>query len=142
SYRARLLGARCAYVPEAVVEHAGSASLGRLSEAAVRFGQRNVEWVYFIDTPWPLLLRSLPGHGLLLAAAALYFLRCGRFGTFVRAKLAALAAWRTVLAKRATVQARRRVSARAIWQALEPSSLGMKWREKRFDLSLRPTSPS
>ena len=140
SYRARLLGQRCAYVPDAIVEHAGSASLGRLSESAVSFGQRNVEWVYFIDTPWPLLLRSLPGHCLLLAAASVYFLRAGRFGTFVRAKFAALAAWRTVLAKRALVQGRRRASSRAIWQAMERSSLGLKWREKRFDLSLRPTS--
>jgi N-acetylglucosaminyl-diphospho-decaprenol L-rhamnosyltransferase len=142
SFRARLLGSRCLYVPEAIVEHAGSASLGRLSEAAVSFGQRNVEWVYFIDTPWPLLVRTLPGHCLLLAAASIYFLRCGRFGAFVRAKFAALAAWRAVLAKRAAVQKRRRVSSRAIWLAMEPSSLGLKWREKRFDLSLRPTSPS
>lgn len=142
SYRARLLGARCAYAPDAIVEHAGSASLGRLSDAAVRFGQRNVEWVYFIDTPWPLLLRSLPGHCLLLAAASIYFLRAGRFSTFVRAKLAALAGWRAVLAKRAAVQRRRRVSSRAIWRALEPSPLMLKWREKRFDLSLRPTSTS
>jgi len=142
SYRARLLGYRCEYVPEAVVEHAGSASLGRLSESAVSFGQRNVEWVYFIDTPWPLLVRSLPGHCVLLAAAGVYFLRAGRFGAFVRAKLAALASWRAVLAKRARVQKRRRASSRAIWLALEPRSLTLKWHEKRFDLSLRPTSPS
>ena len=142
SYRARLLGHRCVYVPDAIVEHAGSASLGRLSESAVRLGQRNVEWVYFIDTPWPLLLRSLPGHCLLLAAASLYFLRAGRLGAFVKAKLAALAAWRTVLAKRAAVQGRRRASSRAIWLAMERSSLALKWREKRFDLSLRPTSTS
>lgn len=140
SYRARLLGQRCAYVPDAIVEHAGSASLGRLSESAVSFGQRNVEWVYFIDTPWPLLLRTLPGHCLLLAAASIYFLRAGRFGAFVRAKFAALAAWRDVLAKRAIVQSRRRASSRAIWQAMERSSLGLKWREKRFDLSVRQTS--
>ena len=141
SYRARLLGHRCAYVPDAIVEHAGSASLGRLSESAVAFGQRNVEWVYFIDTPWPLLLRSLPGHCLLTAAASIYFLRAGRLGAFIRAKLAALAAWRAVLAKRAAVQSRRRASSRAIWQAMERSSLALKWREKRFDLALRPTSP-
>lgn len=137
SYRARLLGYRCLYVPEAIVEHAGSASLGRLSEAAVRLGQRNLEWVYFINTPWPLLLRSLPGHCVMLAAASVYFLRSRRFGAFVKAKLAAIAAWRRVLAKRRAIQQRRRASSRAIWMAVEPSSLALKWREKRFDLSLR-----
>jgi len=140
SYRARLLGYRCVYAPEATVEHAGSASLGRLSEAAVAFGQRNLEWVYFIDTPWPILLRSLPGHGVMLLAASIYFLRCRRFGAFIKAKLAAAAAWRAVLAKRAAVQGRRRASSRAIWMAMEPSSLLIKWREKRFDVSLRPTA--
>jgi GT2 family glycosyltransferase len=140
SYRARLLGYRCMYVPEAVVEHAGSASLGRLSAAAVAYGQRNLEWVYFINTPWPILLRSLPGHCLTLLAASVYFLTCRRFGAFVRAKLAAAAAWRTVLAKRAVWQRRRRVPSRAIWAAMEPSSLAIKLREKRFDLSLRPSA--
>jgi N-acetylglucosaminyl-diphospho-decaprenol L-rhamnosyltransferase len=140
SYRARLLGYRCVYVPTAIVEHAGSASLGRLSEAAVSYGQRNLEWVYFINTPWPLLLRTLPGHLLMLLAASAYFLRAGRLRAFLGAKVAALAAWRSVLAKRAVRQRGRRVSARALWQAMEPSSLALKWREKRFDMSVRATS--
>jgi N-acetylglucosaminyl-diphospho-decaprenol L-rhamnosyltransferase len=140
SYRARLLGYRCLYVPTAIVEHAGSASLGRLSEAAVSYGQRNLEWVYFINTPWPLLLRTLPGHLLMLMAASAYFLRAGRLRAFLGAKVAALAAWRAVLAKRATRQRGRRVSTRALWAAMEPSSLALKWREKRFDMSVRATS--
>ncbi len=140
SYRARLLGYRCLYVPDATVEHAGSASLGRLSEAAVRLGQRNLEWVYFVNTPWPLLLRSLPGHCVMLAAASIYFLRCRRFGAFIRAKFSAAVAWRRVLAKRAAIQRRRRASSRTIWMAIEPSSLALKWREKRFDLSLGSAS--
>jgi GT2 family glycosyltransferase len=137
SYRARLLGYRCMYAPDAIVEHAGSASLGRLSAAAVTHGQRNVEWVYFINTPWPLLLRTLPAHCLMQLAAAAYFLRAGRLGAFIRAKLTAAAAWRNVLAKRATWQRRRRASAHTLWAAMETSTLALKLREKRFDLSMR-----
>jgi len=140
SYRARLLGYRCMYTPDAIVEHAGSASLGRLSAAAVTNGQRNVEWVYFINTPWPLLLRTLPAHCLMQLAAAAYFLRAGRLGAFIRAKLTAAAAWRKVLAKRATWQRRRRASSHTLWTAMEPSTLALKLREKKFDLSMRRTA--
>ena len=44
SYRARLRGYRCAYVPNAIVHHAGSGTLRRNSEASVYYGQRNLEW--------------------------------------------------------------------------------------------------
>ena len=44
--RAQLLGHRAVYVPDAVVRHGGSSSLGRSSRAAVFYGQRNLEWVY------------------------------------------------------------------------------------------------
>ena len=62
SYRVQLRGYRCLYVPEATVWHAGSATLGRLSAQAIFWGQRNLEWMYFKDTPWTLLLLTFPGH--------------------------------------------------------------------------------
>ena len=51
SYRARLLGARVIYAHDAVVEHAGSGSLGRVSDRAVFFGQRNLEWTWLKNSP-------------------------------------------------------------------------------------------
>ena len=41
SYRARLRGYRVRYVPDAIVRHQGSATLGRQSARAVYYGQRN-----------------------------------------------------------------------------------------------------
>jgi GT2 family glycosyltransferase len=133
SYRARLLGYRCRYVADAIVRHHGSATLGRLSESAVFHGQRNLEWVYVKNTPAPLLVRTLPGHVLYNVAAAAYFTRAGRAGTFLRAKLAAVRGLSVALRKRAVVQRARRVPAGAIWQQLEPRWLSIKRREKRFD---------
>ena len=46
SYRARLRGYRCRYVPDAIVRHHGSATLGTISKFAVFHGQRNLEWVF------------------------------------------------------------------------------------------------
>ena len=90
SYRARLRGYRCRYVATAVVRHHGSATIGTVSAFAVFHGQRNLEWMYVKNTPASLLVRTLPGHLVYNAAAAVHFARLGLLGTFVRAKVAAL----------------------------------------------------
>lgn len=136
SYRARLRGYRCRYVADAIVRHHGSATLGTISAFAVFQGQRNLEWVYVKNTPGLLLLRTLPGHLLYNAAAAVHFTRGGLLGTFVRAKLAAVAGLARMLRKRTDVQRTRRVGARAIAPHLERRWLATKRREKRFDAAL------
>ena len=141
SYRARLLGYRCLYVADSVVRHHGSATLGRVSEFAVFHGQRNLEWMYFKNTPGSLLLRTLPGHLVYTAAAAVHFTRHGLLGTFLRAKWAALAGLPGLLRKRSDVQRTRRVGGGAIWPHLEARWLATKRREKQFDLSLAGDGP-
>jgi GT2 family glycosyltransferase len=136
SYRARLRGYRCRYVADAVVRHHGSATLGRLSEFAVFQGQRNLEWMYLKNTPGRLLARTLPGHAVYTAAAAVHFARTGHLGTFLRAKAAALAGLPRVWRARRAVQAARVVPAGAIAALLERDWLGIKRREKRFDREL------
>jgi GT2 family glycosyltransferase len=136
SYRVRLLGYRCVYVPDAVVRHAGSATLGRTSAMSVFYGQRNLEWVYAKNTPGYLLAMTLPLHVVYLAAACVYFTWAGRLGAFVRAKWAALRGLPRMLAKRRQIQRRRRVGARQIWDVLEPRWVGLKMREKRFELGV------
>jgi GT2 family glycosyltransferase len=141
SYRARLRGYRCWYEARAVVEHRGSATLGRVSAFAVYQGQRNLEWAYFKNTPMPLLLRTLPDHLVYDAAAAVHFARLGLFGTFLRAKLAALGGLPSILRKRATVQTARTAPSREIWAQLEPRWIALKRREERFDVGLASTPP-
>jgi hypothetical protein len=136
SYRAQLRGYRCRYVADAVVRHHGSATLGKVSKFAVFHGQRNLEWMYSKNAPASVLVRSLPGHVMYNAAAAVHFARLGLFGTFVRAKIAALAGMPGVLRKRAAVQRTRRVAARVIWTRLERRWLAAKRREKQFDAGL------
>ena len=133
SYRARLGGYRVRYVPDAIVRHQGSATLGRQSARAVYFGQRNLEWVYLKNSPASILLRTVPSHLAYNVAAAVHFARAGQMWPFVRAKGAALAGLPAVLRKRAAVQRMRRVDDADIWRVLEPRWLGLKMREKRFD---------
>ncbi len=133
SYRIRLRGYRVRYVADAVVRHRGSATLGRLSALSVFHAQRNLEWMYLKNTPASILVRTLPGHVIYNVAAAVHFVRAGRFGTFLRAKVAALAGVPSVLRKRAVVQRTARVGAREIWPLLERRWLSMKRREKAFE---------
>jgi hypothetical protein len=102
----------------------------------VSHAQRNLEWIYFKNTPGLLLARTLPGHVLYNLAAAVHFARLGLLGTFLRAKLAAAAGAVRVLGQRRIVQRTRRVGASAIWQQLEPRWLSMKLQEKAFDTDL------
>jgi GT2 family glycosyltransferase len=136
SYRARLRGYRCRYVAESVVLHRGSATIGRASAFSVFHGQRNLEWMYLKNTPAALLVRTLPGHLLYNAAAAVHFARQGRLLPFLRAKAAAMRALPAVLRKRRVIQLARQVGADAIEPHLESRWLRRKLREKQFDADL------
>jgi len=138
SYRARLRGHRCRYVADAVVRHRGSATFGRMSGHAIFHGQRNMEWLYVKNTPASLVWRTLPGHLVYNAAAALHFARLGRLSAFLRGKLAALRDLPRVRRQREEIQ-RHAIAgaAEAVWPLMEPGWLGIKLREKRFDRTKR-----
>jgi hypothetical protein len=136
SYRARLRRYRCRYAGDALVLHRGSATLGRVSTQSVFQAQRNLEWMYFKNTPALILLRTLPQHLIYNLAAAAHFARLGLFGVFVHAKAKAIGGAIPILRKRAAVQAARTASAAEIWRQLEPRWLALKLSEEKFDLSI------
>ena len=135
SFRARLLGARCLYAAGAVVEHAGSASLGRVSRPAVFYGQRNLEWTWVKNMPTRLLWRTAPAHLLYDLAGALGYARQGQFVLWCRAKLAAMRGLPRILRQRRAVQSAATVDTGALWVLMETDWVGIKRREKVFDFT-------
>jgi GT2 family glycosyltransferase len=135
SFRARLSGARCRYVADAVVEHAGSGSLGHVSAKAIFYGQRNLEWTWIKNVPGRLVWRSCLAHAAYDLAAAAGYARRGRLGTWVRAKGAALMGLPGALAKRRRIQRAAVVDPEALWALMEPDWVGVKRREKAFDFA-------
>lgn len=133
SYRARLRGYRCTYAANAIVHHAGSGTLRRNSALFVYYGQRNLEWTYLKNTPWPLLIRSFPSHVLYDGAALLAYGAKGLLGPYLKGKWAALRGIPEVLRKRSVVQRRRVASTQDLWQAMDGDWLRRKRAEKRFD---------
>ena len=136
SYRAQLRGHRCVYVANAVVRHAGGATLGQVSSFAVYLGQRNLEWTYFKNTPWPLLLRSLPSHVAYDVAAGIGYAVQGRLRQFLAGKWAALGGIGKTLKKRRSIQRRRVATCAYLWSLMEPDWMALKRREKQFDFGL------
>lgn len=135
SYRARLQGATVWYAADARVRHGGSASMGRVSALAVECGQRNLEWVWLVNTPTPLLWRSAVPHLLYNLLGAVAYLRQGRGGAWWRGKWAVLRSWRRVRSRRRAVQATRRVEPDVLWRQMERRWIAVKRAEKRFDFN-------
>ena len=115
SFRLRLAGGRCLYVPTAVVYHLGSASTGKTSDFSIYYGHRNLEWTYFKDMPFALFWLYLPLH---IAMSVLLFLIKDQKSVMFKAKMAAIRGLPAILNKRKQVQKLRRVGIEKIDQAM------------------------
>lgn len=138
SYRARLAGARVVYASDAIVRHAGSASLGRVSPDAVFYGQRNLEWTWIRNSPRPVLLRSALAHGLYMLAGCVAYARRGLLRPWLRGKAAAIRGLPRAWADRRAIQAAAVVDAESLWRVMDAGWIGVKRREKRFDFDREP----
>jgi len=132
SYRARLLGEHVWYASEAVVRHAGSASMGRVSDLAVYCGQRNLEWTWLKNTPRELLWRSVGPHLLYNLAGFAAYARHGRLAPWFRGKVAALAGLPRIWTARRQTQLTRTATNQDLWTCMEADWVGVKRREKQF----------
>ena len=122
------------HVADAVVRHHGSATLGRIDHLPLSHSQRNLEWMCFKNTPASLLLRTLPGHLVYIAAAAVHFAHAGMLAPFLNE---VVGAGRLLELLRSEHRfSARRVGGDAIWPHLEARWLATKRREKQFDLGL------
>lgn len=138
SYRARLMGGRVWYAADAVVRHGGSASLGRVSALSVECGQRNLEAVWLVNTPAPLLWRSMLSHLAYTAAAAIAYARQRRLGAWWRGKRTVLQRWRALRARRAEVQATCTIDPELLWAQMTGDWVAVKRAEKAFDFVPAP----
>ncbi|MCZ2123373.1 MAG: glycosyltransferase family 2 protein, partial [Anaerolineales bacterium] len=111
SFRLRLFGKRCLYVPHATVYHVGSASTGKASDFAVYYGHRNLVWAFFKNMPTLLCLWYLPFHLLTNIYISLAFLIREKRSIVIKSKLDAFRSLPKVLRNRSSVQKMRTASA-------------------------------
>ncbi len=131
SFRLRLSGGRCLYVPSAVVYHVGSASTGKLSDFVVYHGHRNLVWTYLKDMPGWLFWFYLPLHLGMNAFFIISFIFKGKGGAILKAKWDAILGIRTFLKKRREVQAKRIVSIREVSRFMIKGILAPYWASRQ-----------
>jgi GT2 family glycosyltransferase len=118
SFRLRLAGGRCLYVPQAVVHHIGSASSGKTSEFVIYYGHRNLVWTFFKNMPGPLFWLYLPLHILMNFLFIVSFLLKKRGTSILRAKMDAFYCLPAIIRKRRQIQSSRTIAIREIWQVM------------------------
>jgi GT2 family glycosyltransferase len=105
NFRAWLAGWRCLYVPEALVHHKVSASIGCLSDTSVYYFSRNNEWVWFKNIPLGLMVSHLPQRLLYeICSCAFFCLKAGKWRPYLKGKWDALRGIPRMLRKRGEVQ--------------------------------------
>jgi GT2 family glycosyltransferase len=110
-FRLRLSGAKCLYVPEAVVHHVGSASTSKRSDFSVYHGYRNMIWTFFKDMPAPLIWIFLPLHLAAILFFAAHLTLRGQGQAIWRAIFDALAGLPKMLEKRKAIQKNKKIKA-------------------------------
>lgn len=113
-FRLRLNGAKCLYVPGAVVHHVGSASTGKRSDFSVYYGYRNMIWTFFKNMPNPYFWLFLPLHVLSLLFFVFYLTLRGQGKVIGKAILDAMRGLPTVLAKRKVIQENKKIASNEI----------------------------
>ncbi len=119
SFRAQLRGYKCLYVPNAIVYHRASSSIGYDSSISVYYSHRNLEWVYIKNMPTKLLLKTIWLHIIFDIGAFFFFGTNGRIKEFIKAKWDAIKGMKRILKKRWQIQNHRRVDGNYIWGLLE-----------------------
>jgi len=108
-YRARLRRERTLLVPEAKVDHIGSATLGARSDLALFHGYRNRLWLFVRNTPGALLFIMLIPHLVFSLSGALKDVLKGRGAVVLRALREALSGLDATLTERRQLQSTRLV---------------------------------
>ncbi|MFA5114051.1 MAG: glycoside hydrolase family 99-like domain-containing protein [Candidatus Margulisiibacteriota bacterium] len=126
SFRAQLAGYKCLYVPEAIVYHKVSATIGQLSANYVYLSQRNVEYVYFKNMPTRLLAKYAALHFIFNLGALVYAIRQRRLFSYLRAKTVFLSRLGVILRKRREIQRGRLVPDSYIASILQKSWFRLK----------------
>lgn len=135
-FRLRSQGFRCLYVPDAVVQHLGSVTLGAQSDFALYHWQRNFIWSFVQNMPPALLWEALPAH---LMANFIYqanYTFRGRGSVLWKAKRDALRELPRALHRRHEIQKNRKVSSVELLRIMErgwlqPYLLGYHIRKSR-----------
>jgi GT2 family glycosyltransferase len=115
-FRLRLSGAKCLYIPEAIVHHVGSASTGKRSDFSVYYGYRNMIWTFVKNMPSPLIWIFLPLHIAAILFFGVYLTLRGQGKVIFKAIFDAIRGLPKMIEKRKVIQKNMKIK----WHELLP----------------------
>jgi len=118
-FRLQLRGDRCLYVPEAVVNHIGSATFGERSDFAFYHSHRNLVLTFVKNMPPAMFWRYLPAHFIANMIYVAYYTLRGRGRVLWRAKYDALKELPKFIRKRREIQSHTRATSRDLMGLME-----------------------
>jgi GT2 family glycosyltransferase len=131
SFRLRLVGKRCLYVPQAIVHHVGSASSGKISDFVIYHGHRNLVWTYFKNMPGALFWQYLPLHILMNLFFMISFILKGRGLAILQAKRDAFYRLPAIIRMRRQVQSSRRITLHQMRQVMNRELFAPYWASRQ-----------
>jgi GT2 family glycosyltransferase len=131
SFRLRLAGGRCLYVPEAEVCHVGSASSGKTSDFVMYHGHRNLVWTFFKNMPGSLFWWYLPLHIGMNFFFGISFLLKGKGSAVLRAKFDAFYHLPAIIRERRQIQETRKISVRDLLKVMNRRLFAPYWALRR-----------
>jgi GT2 family glycosyltransferase len=119
--RAWLSGWKCTYVPEAIVYHKVSATVGELSDTSVYFFARNNEWVWIKNVPTRFLFLTFISRIIYEVGSVWYYcVKNRKWKPFMRGKFDAVKKIPAMLIKRRQIQKLVKLEPREISHSLVP----------------------
>jgi len=115
SFRAMLAGYKCLYVPQAVVYHKINQTVGRNSDFLLYHSRRNVEYTFFKNMPFPLIIATLPLHIVYNLLTFTQALLQKRFTVFIKAKKDFIKNFKKLYKLRKKIQEKRKISLKELF---------------------------
>ncbi len=129
SFRAKLSGFKCVYVPKAIVHHKVGQTIGSNSNLLLYHSRRNIEYTYFKNMPLALLLLTFPMHLLYNLLTFIQALSEGRIHIFLKAKRDFFLNFGKILKKRKNIQTQRKIPLKSLLSLFSKNYLWLKIKE-------------
>ena len=126
SFRARLAGYKCLYVPDAIVYHKIGRTVGQNSDFLLYHSRRNVEYTFFKNMPFPLIIATLPLHIIynLLTFSQAFLDK--RINVYLKAKKDFIKNFKETYRLRKEIQEKRKISLKELFFSLSKHYLCYK----------------
>ena len=121
-----MAGYKCLYVPGAIVYHKVNRTVGRNSDFLLYHSRRNVEYTFFKNMPFPLIIVTFPLHFIYNLLTFVQAFLDKRIKVFLKSKKDFLKNFKEIYRLRKKIQENRKISLKELFLCLSNQYLSCK----------------